>query len=155
MQVPINVKSPNNISKWQMGFNSAFKGLIKHLMTYLLLHVIKPCRWRRHIYQNLVDSFNLKYLRRLSISLLNWCLAIAVPRWKCDWCAVCHALPPSVARFATPWSLLMSHYHCSYECNNISAATMLYAVGQSTFLYIAQTKCFCTPSSDCITHFSC
>jgi hypothetical protein len=24
---PINVKSPNNISKWQMGFNSAFKGL--------------------------------------------------------------------------------------------------------------------------------
>jgi hypothetical protein len=25
--LPINVKSPNNISKWQMGFNSAFKGL--------------------------------------------------------------------------------------------------------------------------------
>jgi hypothetical protein len=24
----INVKSSNNISKWQMGFNSAFKGLI-------------------------------------------------------------------------------------------------------------------------------
>jgi hypothetical protein len=30
MHGPINVKSPNNISKWQMGFNSAFKGLIKH-----------------------------------------------------------------------------------------------------------------------------
>ena len=30
MHVPINVKSPNNISEWQMGFNSAFKGL-KHL----------------------------------------------------------------------------------------------------------------------------
>ena len=28
MHVPINVKSPNNISEWQMGFNSAFKGLI-------------------------------------------------------------------------------------------------------------------------------
>jgi hypothetical protein len=27
MHVPINVKSPNNISKWQVGFNSAFKGL--------------------------------------------------------------------------------------------------------------------------------
>jgi hypothetical protein len=27
MHVPINVKSSNNISKWQMGFNSAFKGL--------------------------------------------------------------------------------------------------------------------------------
>jgi hypothetical protein len=24
----INVKFPNNISKWHMGFNSAFKGLI-------------------------------------------------------------------------------------------------------------------------------
>jgi hypothetical protein len=23
----INVKSPNNINKWQMGFNSAFEGL--------------------------------------------------------------------------------------------------------------------------------
>jgi hypothetical protein len=27
MHGPINVKSPNNISKWQMGFNLAFKGL--------------------------------------------------------------------------------------------------------------------------------
>jgi hypothetical protein len=27
MHGPINVKSPNNISKWQIGFNSAFKGL--------------------------------------------------------------------------------------------------------------------------------
>ena len=30
MHGPINVKSPNNISKWQMGFNSAFKGLINY-----------------------------------------------------------------------------------------------------------------------------
>jgi hypothetical protein len=28
MHGPINVKTPNNTSKWQMGFNSAFKGLI-------------------------------------------------------------------------------------------------------------------------------
>jgi len=27
MHVPINFKFPNNISEWQMGFNSAFKGL--------------------------------------------------------------------------------------------------------------------------------
>jgi hypothetical protein len=27
MHGPINVKSTNNISKWHMGFNSAFKGL--------------------------------------------------------------------------------------------------------------------------------
>jgi hypothetical protein len=31
MHVPINVKSPNNIGKWQMGFNSAFKGLMLSL----------------------------------------------------------------------------------------------------------------------------
>jgi hypothetical protein len=30
MHGPINVKSPNNISKWQMGFNSEFKGLNKY-----------------------------------------------------------------------------------------------------------------------------
>ena len=29
MHVSINVKSPNNISEWQMRFNSAFKGLKK------------------------------------------------------------------------------------------------------------------------------
>jgi hypothetical protein len=27
MRGPINVKSPNNITNWQMRFNSAFKGL--------------------------------------------------------------------------------------------------------------------------------
>jgi hypothetical protein len=27
MHLPMNVKSPNNIKKWQMGFNSEFKGL--------------------------------------------------------------------------------------------------------------------------------
>jgi hypothetical protein len=33
VHLPINVKSPNNISKWQMGFNSAFKGLKLSLNT--------------------------------------------------------------------------------------------------------------------------
>jgi hypothetical protein len=28
MHLPINVKSPNNISKWHMGINLAFKGLM-------------------------------------------------------------------------------------------------------------------------------
>jgi hypothetical protein len=37
MHGPINVKSPNNTSKWQMGFNSAFKGLIT-TSSYILLH---------------------------------------------------------------------------------------------------------------------
>jgi hypothetical protein len=33
MHGTINVKSPNNISKWQMEFNSAFKGLIHFIFS--------------------------------------------------------------------------------------------------------------------------
>jgi hypothetical protein len=46
MHGPINVKSPNNTSKGQMGFNSAFKGLsaklnpICHLLELLGAHHI-------------------------------------------------------------------------------------------------------------------
>jgi hypothetical protein len=29
MHLPINVKSPNSISKWHMGINSAFKGFYR------------------------------------------------------------------------------------------------------------------------------
>jgi hypothetical protein len=39
MHGPINVKSPNNTSKWQMGFSSAFKGLMRLLFSVLVL----PC----------------------------------------------------------------------------------------------------------------
>jgi hypothetical protein len=35
MQGPINVKSPNNTGKWQIGFCSAFKGLISVLLFVL------------------------------------------------------------------------------------------------------------------------
>jgi hypothetical protein len=41
MHLPINVKSPNNISKRHMGFNSAFKGLmyvIVHCLSYYFLN---------------------------------------------------------------------------------------------------------------------
>jgi hypothetical protein len=34
MHGPINFKSPKNISEWQMGFNSAFKGLSMLLLLY-------------------------------------------------------------------------------------------------------------------------
>jgi hypothetical protein len=46
MHGSINVKSPNNINKWQMGFNSAFKGLIKkedaetHSVKYQGIHYV-------------------------------------------------------------------------------------------------------------------
>jgi hypothetical protein len=41
MHGPINVKFPNNTSKWQMGFNSAFKGLMKKLRTYKIETTMK------------------------------------------------------------------------------------------------------------------
>ena len=37
VHLPINVKSPNNISEWQMGFNSAFKGLILIILILIIL----------------------------------------------------------------------------------------------------------------------
>jgi hypothetical protein len=39
MHGPINIKSPNNTSKWQMGFNSAFEGL-KYWRFIVCLEVI-------------------------------------------------------------------------------------------------------------------
>jgi hypothetical protein len=36
MHLPINVKSPNNISKWHMGINSAFRGLTEILAFWFL-----------------------------------------------------------------------------------------------------------------------
>jgi hypothetical protein len=41
MHVPIKVKSVNNTSKWQMGFNSAFKGLIVLFTMYSKGYEIK------------------------------------------------------------------------------------------------------------------
>jgi hypothetical protein len=37
MHGTINVKSPNNTIKWQMGFNSTFKGLMKLEFSQLIL----------------------------------------------------------------------------------------------------------------------
>jgi hypothetical protein len=36
MHGPINFKSPNNTIKWQMGFNSAFKGLMLDRLFYTI-----------------------------------------------------------------------------------------------------------------------
>jgi hypothetical protein len=49
MHGPINVKSPNDISIWQMGFNSAFKGLKKteQIITMRGILDCKPLRWSR------------------------------------------------------------------------------------------------------------
>ena len=36
------VASPSNVSKWQMGFNSAFKGLIYLSAGYIISGVLSP-----------------------------------------------------------------------------------------------------------------
>jgi hypothetical protein len=42
MHGPIKVKSPNNTSKWQKEFNSAFKGLMYHFKNVLLFSFLIP-----------------------------------------------------------------------------------------------------------------
>jgi hypothetical protein len=47
MHGPINFKSPNNTSKWQMGFNSVFKGLMNFfpaavMCRGLIIHLYCP-----------------------------------------------------------------------------------------------------------------
>jgi len=47
MQGHLNVKSPNNTSKWQMGFNSAFKELIDTGREYMdWVHLRKKIHWQ-------------------------------------------------------------------------------------------------------------
>jgi hypothetical protein len=59
MHRPINVKSPNNISKWQMGFNSAFKGLRKPVV--LEVSETNP-RWNQPSIRRKMDD--ISYLHR-------------------------------------------------------------------------------------------
>jgi hypothetical protein len=61
MHGPINVKSLNNTSKWQMGFNSAFKGLI-HTAENVADYVSRL----RHCVQfwNMKNSVGVLVLRR-------------------------------------------------------------------------------------------
>jgi hypothetical protein len=55
MHLPINVKSPN-ISKWQMGFNSAFKGL-KPGLSIQGVHAVGPCTTSRKVVGSIPDGF--------------------------------------------------------------------------------------------------
>jgi hypothetical protein len=61
MHGPINVKSPNNISKCHMGFNSAFKGLRYYSTVFceialLVLHLVNL----HSFYADVIDGKNMK-----------------------------------------------------------------------------------------------
>jgi hypothetical protein len=55
MHGPINVKSPNNTSKWQMGFNSAFKGIMSYKAKVAVCYEIRT----KHSTQN---EHNVEFL---------------------------------------------------------------------------------------------
>ena len=64
MHGPINVKSPNNTSKWQMGFNSAFKGLKQ------------PATWAKYMhptFPHLFISFKTYFYTGL-LKIIVWIL---------------------------------------------------------------------------------
>jgi hypothetical protein len=58
MHGPINVKSPNNPSKWQMGFNSAFKGLMKLLKGYCWSTAL--CAAETYLHKTNVLAFSIE-----------------------------------------------------------------------------------------------
>jgi hypothetical protein len=91
MHGPIKVKSPNNINKWQMGFNSAFKGLIEvhcfcvswnesapqSLLYYASrnhLHFTIKATFAPHMFSEISSQFCFQYLWCLwiQISVLLW-----------------------------------------------------------------------------------
>jgi hypothetical protein len=58
MHGPININLPNNTSKWQMGFNSAFKGLISDQWPILFNYLLTP--WSRVLLEKLTGLQLLK-----------------------------------------------------------------------------------------------
>jgi hypothetical protein len=79
----INLKSPNNTSKWQMGFNSAFKDLNSTAVppcadggSELPLNSEKDCYIRSRIYPPqslfLVEANTFKTYRSLILPVVLW-----------------------------------------------------------------------------------
>jgi len=96
MHGPINVKSPNNISKWQMGFNSAFKGLIK-MRNYLEMNtfsLIISFLYTKYSHSQAASKFTYfgaseKLLKGTTEFVMSVCLSFCCP-------SVCVRVHPSV-----------------------------------------------------------
>jgi hypothetical protein len=72
MHVLINVKSANNISKWQMGFNSAFKRLKIKDMT-VVLGMIHPMfsNYKKFKKMGKIHNTHFATMRRQKICCVN------------------------------------------------------------------------------------
>jgi hypothetical protein len=95
MHRSINVSSPNNISKWHMGINSAFKGL--RCFTHVLCQFSNYSRWNlnnikslKHyncpiLQQNGLKSFCCYNSHAVSLSVcqLRWLYVQSVCWWYC------------------------------------------------------------------------
>jgi hypothetical protein len=79
MHVPINVKSPNNISEWQMGFNSAFKGLIwsfAHTSAFFYLLMKDAIVWPKKEVRCMMGTMALE-----ASPFFSYCLFPSTPLW--------------------------------------------------------------------------
>jgi hypothetical protein len=130
MRLPINLKSPNNTIKWQMGFNSAFEGLIHqldvaiwlrytaHYLQFFDLHPIMygTCVTYRWIDPHPVDTFCL-YLTDLS-----------------------HNRPNTITKI-----LSASRYQpVSYTCQRLTDPPLFYNTSEDThilYMYAEVTHC--------------
>jgi hypothetical protein len=71
MHGPMNVKYPNNTSKWQMEFNSAFKGLIWFTLKILqLTSKISPLMSEFFFHAHVFQSNSLAHIEALYITIL-------------------------------------------------------------------------------------
>jgi hypothetical protein len=75
MHGPINVESPNNTSKWQMGFNSAFKGLMQYCCWMYRL-IVTACRHSQTVYRSplLFVYFAMYCVRTLAAEGYDLCV---------------------------------------------------------------------------------
>jgi hypothetical protein len=105
MHGPINVKSPKNTSKWQMGFNSVFKGLnLLSICRYeMSLQVIEPPS--KEVLEKVWSEFDLNEQRvREAVNLLK------------DWIQLQPHLPKEIGTF---WLRHCQQYHTVHRNRNI------------------------------------
>jgi hypothetical protein len=123
MHGPINVRSPHNISKWQMGFNLAFKGLISHNRA--------PCSTLSSYLLTLMPYTSILYLLIHSCSYVFRRLFLTpssgIRQQKCSFFTIYKIFMHTVRHFAKSWKVAgsisdgVSEVFCWH---NVSGRTM-------------------------------